>query len=379
MSKIISKLKFVLLSLILLMSGCTEKKEEMDYHYKDDFEYTITSKEKKLSMITAGDALIHSSVYQDAYVYGNTYDFTKMIPSIKNLIKDYDLKFYNQETIIGGKDLGVSTYPCFNSPDEIADAMLDAGFNMVSLANNHTLDRGSRAVMYSTQQYWPTKDVMVAGSYDSFENRDRIQVREMNGIKYTLLAYTTTTNGLSTGAGKEYMVNVYDPELVKADIERVRPYTDVIMVSMHWGEEYTATPVYSQKQIAQYLASLGVNVIIGTHPHVIEPIEYIGDTLVIYSLGNFISAQIGIDRLVGAMVSYDIVKKDDNSIKIENVKANLIYTYYNNFRNYYVYPFTELNTNILYDYVALHEKYSNILKMYDTNNLIEVVPYNAGV
>lgn len=369
----------LILSSLLIFTACGKEEEKIDVHYKDDFSYTSEVKENRISMITAGDALIHSSVYQDAYISGNSYDFTKMVPSIKNLIKDYDLKFYNQETIIGGKDLGVSTYPCFNSPDEIADAMLDAGFNMVSLANNHTLDRGARAVMYSTQQYWPNKDVMVAGSYDSFENRDKIQVREMNGIKYTLLAYTTTTNGLKTGAGKEYMVNVYDPELVKADIERVKPYTDVIIVSMHWGEEYTATPVNSQKQIAQYLASLGVNVIIGTHPHVIEPIEYIGDTLVIYSLGNFISAQIGIDRLVGAMVSYDIVKKEDNSIKIENVKANLIYTYYNNFRNYYVYPFTELNTNILYNYVALHEKYSNILKMYDTNNLIEVVPYNAGV
>lgn len=372
---------FAILFSLMFFTGCDfNKKVDLEsLKYDDSFNYEVEQESNKISMITAGDVLIHSSVYQDAYMYGDSYDFKKMIPSIKKLVQGYDLKFYNQETIIGGKNLGVSTYPCFNSPDEIADAMLDAGFNMVSLANNHTLDRGQRAVMYSTQQYWPTKDVMVAGSYDSFENRDKIQVKEVNGIKYTLLSYTTTTNGLKTGYGKEYMVNVYDPELVKAEIERVKPYTDVIIVSMHWGEEYTATPVNSQKQIAQYLSSLGVNVIIGTHPHVIEPIEYIGDTLVIYSLGNFISAQIGIDRLVGAMVSYDIVKKEDNSIKIENVKANLIYTYYNNFRNYYVYPFTELNTNILYNYVSLHEKYSNILKRYDTNNLIQVVPYNAGV
>lgn len=369
------KRKCAIVYLIITLLGFTgcgkvENLEELDY--KNDFKYSNEPSSNKISMITAGDALIHSSVYQDAYISGNSYDFTKMLPSIKNLIQGYDLKYYNQETIIGGKDLGVSTYPCFNSPDEIGDAMLDAGFNVVSLANNHTLDRGERAILYSTQNYWPTKEVMVAGSYDSYENRNKIQVREMNGIKYTLLSYTTSTNGINIPYGKNYLVNRYDPEQVKQDIESVKPYTDVIMVAMHWGEEYTATPVNSQKQIAQYLSDLGVNVVIGTHPHVIEPIEYIGDTLVIYSLGNFISAQIGIDRLVGAMVSYDIVKKEDNSIKIENVKANLIYTYYNGFRNYYVYPFTELNTNILPNYVSLYEKYSNIIKMYD--NSIEVVP-----
>lgn len=358
---------------LLIITGCGGKNVDLDkLKYKDDFEKVEEKQSNKLSMITAGDALIHSSVYQDAYISGDSYDFTKMLPSIKNLVSGYDLKYYNQETIIGGKNLGVSTYPCFNSPDEIADAMLDAGFNIVSLANNHTLDRGERAILYSTEQYWPTKEVMVAGSYNSFDNRNKIQVREMNGIKYTLLSYTTSTNGIPVPSGKDYLVNRYDPEQVKRDIEAVRPYTDVIMVAMHWGEEYTATPVNSQKQIAQYLSDLGVNVIIGTHPHVIEPIEFIGDTLVIYSLGNFISAQIGIDRLVGAMVSYDIIKNDDNSIKIENVKAHLIYTYYNNFRNYYVYPFTELNTNILPNYVSLYEKYSNIIKMYD--NSIEVVP-----
>lgn len=368
-------MKKILLSIftcLFLFTGCGANEVKKDYSFKNDFEYKTETSKNRISMITAGDALIHSSVYQDAFISGNSYDFKKMIPSIKNLVSNYDLKYYNQETIIGGKDLGVSTYPCFNSPDEIADAMLDAGFNMVSLANNHTLDRGEKAILYSTGSYWSSKDVMVAGSYDSFTNRDRINVKEMNGIKYTMLSYTTNTNGINTPSGKDYLVNRYDPEQVKKDIEAVKPYTDVIIVAMHWGEEYTATPVSSQKQIAEYLSSLGVNVIIGTHPHVIEPIEYIGDTLVIYSLGNFISAQIGIDRLVGAMVSYDIVKNSDNSIKIENVKANLIYTYYNNFRNYYVYPFQELNTNILPNYVSLYEKYSNIIKMYDQN--IEVVP-----
>lgn len=369
------KFLFSLLGLIVCITGCSEKSKVTDYKYNDDYTYDavksgnagVKPESNRISMITAGDALIHSSVYEDARIDGWNYDFKPMFTSIKEYVKGYDLRYYNQETIIGGKNLGVSTYPCFNSPDEIADAMLDMGFNMVSLANNHTLDRGESAILYSTEQYWATKDVMTAGSYNSFENRDKIQVKELNGIKYTMLSYTTNTNGLKTPAGKDYLVNRYDADKVREDIERVRPYTDVIMVAMHWGEEYTHTPVWEEKNIAEYLASLGVNVIIGCHPHVIQPVQYIGDTLVIYSLGNFISAQIGIERLVEAMVSYDIVKHDDGSIKIENVKAHLLYNYYNNFRNYHVYPFTELNSNILPNYQSLYEKYSGIIKMYDPN------------
>lgn len=369
------KIVFTLVCLLLCITGCAEKNLVVDYKYKDDYSYDakkssnagVKDTTNRVSMITAGDVLIHNSVYEDARIDSWNYDFKPMMTSIKEYVKGYDLKYYNQETIIGGKNLGVSTYPCFNSPDEIADAMLDMGFNMVSLANNHTLDRGESAILYSTGQYWASKDVMTAGSYNSFENRDKIQVKEMNGIKYTLLSYTTNTNGLKTPAGKDYLVNRYDADKVREDIERVKPYTDVIMVAMHWGEEYTHTPVWEEKNIAEYLASLGVNVIIGCHPHVIQPVQFIGDTLVIYSLGNFISAQIGIERLVEAMVSYDIVKHDDGSIKIENVKAHLLYNYYNNFRNYHVYPFTELNSNILPNYQSLYEQYSGIIKMYDPN------------
>lgn len=365
------KIFALLTCFLLVLTGCDKKELIVDYSYEDNYSYKVEEPSNRISMITAGDVLIHNSVYEDARIDSWNYDFKPMMTSIKEYVKGYDLKYYNQETIIGGKNLGVSTYPCFNSPDEIADAMLDMGFNVVSLANNHTLDRGESAILYSTGQYWASKDVMTAGSYDSFENRDKIQVKELNGIKYTLLSYTTNTNGLKTPAGKDYLVNRYDADKVREDIERVRPYTDVIMVAMHWGEEYTHTPVWEENNIAEYLASLGVNVIIGCHPHVIQPVKFIGDTLVIYSLGNFISAQIGQERLVEAMVSYDFVKKD-GTVKVENVKAHLIYNYYNNFRNYHVYPFTELNSNILPNYQSVYEKYAGIIKMYDSN--IEVVP-----
>lgn len=367
-------MKKLLIVFLILVIGCTNKIFEeikIDDEINEEGILENVIEPKTLSMITAGDVLIHGSIYREAYVSNNTYDFSKMFLSVKELVKNYDLKFYNQETIIGGKELGLSTYPRFNSPEEIADAMLDMGFNLVSLANNHTLDKGEKGVLNS-YKYWSTKDIITAGSYDSIDSKNKIVVKELNGIKYTLLAYTIGTNGLKSS--KDYLVNIYDEQKVKEDIERVKPYTDVIIVSMHWGVEYSNTPSLEQKQIAEYLSSLGVNVIIGTHPHVIQPIEFINDTLVIYSLGNFISAQIGVDRLTGMMVSYDIIKEDD-IIKIENVQAEFIYTYYKDFSNYYVYPFSELNDNILPNYINYSDKYSKIVKKYDDENRITIKSY----
>jgi len=359
----------VVLSIILvLVNNMTYKKkiDEINLNINENVEKE--EKHYQLNMIMAGDALIHKSVYQDAKTGENTYDFKEMLSSLNPIISSYDLAFYNQETIIGGKDIGLSTYPRFNSPDEIGDAMVDLGFNMVSLANNHTMDRGEKAILYSLN-YWKNKEgILTSGSYSSFNDRDNIPIMTKNNISYTLLAYTYGTNGIPVPEGKEYLVNIYSDEQVKKDIEKVRDKVDVLFVSMHWGTEYTHEPTEEQKRIATYLASLDVDVVIGHHPHVIEPIEYIEDALVIYSLGNFISAQKGISRLIGMMVSLEIHKNvNDNSTKIsiDNVKSDLIYTYYNNFKNYKLYLFNELNNELLPNYDNIKAEYSSIINKYD--------------
>ena len=320
-------------------------------------------KEKRMSLVAVGDALIHGAVYADASLGNNNYDFSKMFTDVAPLIKDYDLKYYNQETIIGGKDLGVQHYPRFNSPDEIALNLLDIGFNMVSLANNHSLDMNEVGVLNSVN-FWRDKNVVVSGQNDSFEDREsKIKVYEQNGIKYAFLAYTDMTNGLTMPAGKDYLVNVYSDEQAKADIDKIKDKVDVIIVSMHWGEEYTHVPTETQKREAQYLSSLGVNLIIGSHPHVIMPVDYVGDTLVIYSLGNFISGQspLGIDKIIGLMVGMDIVVKD-SKVTFENVDYKLLYTYCTaNYRNYKVIPFSNLTEDILPNYKSLEQQYLNIV------------------
>lgn len=316
-----------------------------------------------------GDALIHSSIYQAAKQSDGSYDFRSMLEYIKPIALKYDLKYYNQETILGGASLGYSNYPRFNSPQEVGDAFVDAGFNLVSLATNHTMDKGEVGVINSVN-YWKSKEnVVFSGQWTSSEERETAEIHEINGIKYAFFSYTTWTNGLNTPSGKEYLNNVYSDEKAKTDIEKVKDKVDVIIVAMHWGNEYSHGVSASQTNIANYLSSLGVNLIIGAHPHVVEPVEYINDgkTFVIYSLGNFISDQVGIERLTGLMMEVTMKKvidiDDSVTVSIENPKAELIYTKSNNSRerDFKVYPYSQLNNNLLPNYMGYYEKYKGIV------------------
>ncbi|NLK18632.1 MAG: CapA family protein [Synergistaceae bacterium] len=321
----------------------------------------------RFSLIAAGDALIHRGVYNAAALKKGGYDFRPMLRFIKSRVAAHDIAFYNQETILGGVKLGLSTYPCFNSPREVGDAFLDAGFNLVSLANNHTLDRGEKGVLASLE-YWEDKEGAVrAGSYADKEASEEVSMFEAGGIKCAFLAYTTATNGLKAPKGKEYYVNVYSPEKVKKDVEKARKEkADAVIVSMHWGSEYVFEPAAEQKKIAKHLASLGVNLVIGHHPHVVQPAAMIDDTLVIYSLGNFISAQKELYKLIGLMVSLDVVKTEKDGkarITFENVTGTLTYNPRNSVHGRYVIvPFDMMTEAVLKNYPAVYKKYADIVK-----------------
>lgn len=307
---------------------------------------TVTS----LKLVMVGDALYHDGVYKDGNQNG-TYSFLKQLEMIKPVIQEYDLAYYNQESILGGVEIGLSTYPRFNSPYEVGEAFIDAGFNLVSTANNHTLDRGKEAILNSYHFWKSHEQVLMSGSQDSFASQQQIPIGEKNGISYALLSYTTSTNGISVPKGEEYLVNLYSEERVREDILKVRDSVDVILVAMHWGVEYQNNPSKEQKDIAHFLSSLGVDIVIGNHPHVIEPIEKINQTLVFYSFGNFISAQTGIDKLVGLMAGVTItktVKGEEKKIEIHDLHTKLTYTSYNSkFRDFKVYLFDQIDASIL--------------------------------
>lgn len=324
-----------------------------------------TEQEYVVKLVAVGDNLIHSNVYEAAAISDSSYDFTPMFTEIKPYIKSFDLAFINQETILGGKEIGLTSYPCFNSPYEVGDAVIDAGFNLISIANNHTLDRGEKAVI-NALDYWDSKDVIYSGAARS---ADISQVKTFNkkGISFAFVAYTYGTNGIPHPQGKEYLANIYSNEKAYYDITSVRDEVDVVIVSMHWGNEYEEEP--SQTQIAQanYLSSLGVDIIIGHHPHVIQPVDVINDTYVIYSLGNFLSGQIGVDRLIGMAFSVDIIKRvegDNKVITIVNPQAKLLHHYRDQNKDFHIKFFTELNNEILYDYLNYYESKSNLVKKY---------------
>ncbi len=341
-----------------------------------------------ISLIMAGDNLINDKLYNAAKKDDGSYDFKSMYSYIKDIVKNYDLAYYNQETILGGSEIGVSSYPAFNSPYEVGDATIDTGFNLVSLATNHTLDRGEKAIINSLN-YWNNKsNVLTSGSYLSNDDRNKVNIKEVNNITYTMLNYTYGTNGIKVPEGKEYLVNIWPctgnnpdndtkyqeyKEVVKEDILRVRDKVDLLIVAMHFGVEYTHVPTKYQIDMAEFLSSLGVDIIIGTHPHVIMPITYINDTLVIYSLGNFLSAQDtnnDYNTTVGLLSSIKITKnidKDNNSsIKLSDLNNELIYT--TNKDGYKIIPFSNPDIkDYLNDYERVYNKYANIVRSIDSS------------
>ncbi len=381
------------------LTGCSSNEEQAPI-------ITTTTKEvpivNKLSMVMVGDALIHDSVYNDAYNNSTkTYDFTKQLELIKPIISSYDLAFYNQETILGGTTLGLSNYPAFNSPQEVGDAFIDAGFNLVSTATNHSYDKKEKGILVS-REYWLSKEnsgVIAAGTYNSESDRNKERIYEKNGIKYAFFAYTKRVNAVSLPSSKKYLLNIYDEEQVKKDVESVRDKVDVVLVSMHWGKDVTsyinpsAEPWSigdykpgsgnNPKEQAKYLASLGVDIVIGHHPHIIQPIEWIDGTLVVYSLGNIISAQASssnYNKIVGVMTSVDIVKttfQGKTTITLENLDNELTYCYHNSsYRDFKIVPFSKMNEIYNKNYISLYNKYSEILKMYDES--ISVKPLNVS-
>ena len=343
-----------------------EKKNVIEKEVKKDKDYIA-----KVFMV--GDALIHSAVYEDARQSDGTYDFTSMLSSIKPISSKYDLAYYNQETILGGKDLGYSNYPRFNSPQEVGDAFVDAGFNLVSLATNHTMDKGEQGVLNSVS-YWKTKSgVVSSGQWSSDEERNQsiTTIHEVNNIKYAFTSYTIWTNGLNTPTGKEYLNNVYSEEKAKADIDAVRDKVDFVIVAMHWGTEYSFKVDAKQEEIANYLSSLGVDLIIGAHPHVIQTVEYINNkkTFVVYSLGNFISDQNDIDNFTGLAFEVTLKKHVDVDDRVTNSvvepKAELVYTTTTKVRgvnhNFKVVPYPNLTDNELKNHLSYYDSYKSIV------------------
>lgn len=286
----------------------------------------------EFSLVMVGDVLLHTPVSDSGLMEDGSYNYSHLFRNVRNDIEEADLALVNQEVILGGTELGLSGYPTFNGAYEVGDALVEAGFDVVLHATNHALDKGRRGIL-NCINYWRTShpDMGVIGINESQEEQNNVYVREVNGIKVAILNYTYGTNGISLPSDMPYCVNLLDSGKIAKDMEIAKQISDFIIVCPHWGTEYTHNETAEQEKWAEYFTELGANLIIGTHPHVIEPVNWVeasngNRALVYYSIGNFINATSdygrGVaDRMIGAMAKVIVAKNSDGSFYVKDYSA----------------------------------------------------------
>lgn len=252
-----------------------------------------------IKMTVIGDIMCHNSQYKDAYD-GSTYDFSYVFDDIKDYISSADIAVGNLETTFAGKERGYSNYPRFNSPEQLAYNLKDTGIDVLCTANNHSMDTNYSGVV-STLDFLDDAGISHMGTSRTAEEQNQILVKDVNGIKIAFLAFTYGTNGIPVPSANSYCVNLIDKDLILKQLELAKAQEpDLICVNMHWGLEYQNVQNSEQEDLADFLFENGVDVILGSHPHVLQPMEKrtvtledgtTKDCFVIYSLGNFISGQ----------------------------------------------------------------------------------------
>lgn len=270
--------------------------------------------------------MCHSPQFESARVSADSFDFRPTFKEVKELLSKADFTIGNLETVILGKKSRYSGYPMFNSPEEYLAALKDAGFDILVTSNNHSMDRGI-TVINRTIENVRKYGMMNYGTYNSAESREKILVAEKNGIRVALLAYTYGLNGNNLPKQKSYAVNLIDTMLIKNDIANARQQnTDAVIVYFHFGEEYERKANSYQKGIVQRTISYGADLIIASHPHVIQPIEFfespkskLDQGFVAYSLGNFVSNQRWRYSDCGVILNFTIEKNDTNKVLLDTL------------------------------------------------------------
>ena len=329
---------------MLLFTGCADQVVEAPTEIPDEEIVVVPDKpeiveeepvevepEKRVSFYGVGDNLIHSSIYQHAHVGDGVYDFKPIYKNIAADIQGADLAYINQETVLGGDDRGFSGYPAFNTPSDMAGNLVELGFDIVNGSNNHTLDIGTTGLLNSLA-YWSEyeDEVLFTGAFESQQHRDAIPVVEHDGITFSVLTYTYGTNGIPPDT--PYRLNYFDADLISDDVARAKELSDFVVVAAHWGDEHAFYPNQMQLDYAQLFADLEVDVVLGSHSHTIQPIEWVTgesgyETLVIYSFGNLIAASVSDVNLLGGAVSFDFVK-DEEMQAIENISFDPFVIHY---------------------------------------------------
>lgn len=327
------KAAFILLSLIIVLCLCSCSAPTDSGNLPPVEESTPVideSNDGKITLMMAGDILLHERVVESGELSDGSYSYDHLFSNVKDEIEGSDIALVNQEVILGGKELGISGYPCFNGPFEVGDALVNAGFDVVLHATNHALDKGKAGVI-SCLNFWRERhpEIKVLGIKDD-ESTQNLTVIEKEGIKIAFLNYTYGTNGIPLPSDMPYCVEMLTRSrlsIIESEIAAAKKAADIVCVVPHWGTEYVYTPDKNQEYWTSIFFKNGVDIVIGAHPHVIEPVEVIKDEnhemLVYYSLGNFVNASNEWDmknvgnRMLGALADIEITK-DENGVYVSD-------------------------------------------------------------
>lgn len=290
------------------------------------------SPSSQVTLLAVGDNLIHIEVVESGEQEDGSLNYDHLYSNLKDEISAADIAIVNQETILGGNDFKYSGYPVFNSPTEIGDALITAGFDVILQATNHTMDMGEKGIDHAIAYWKEHPGIVTLGINESQEDSEKITIIEKNGIKIAILNYTYSLNGYSLPADKPYLVNMLDKDKMEQDIRKAEKMADFTIVFPHWGTEYVYTATSSQEDLTSFYYDLGVDLVIGSHPHVLEPVEWIETEkdhkmLVYYSLGNFLSYQKEAPRMLGGIASVTITK-DESGTYISDADITPIVTHY---------------------------------------------------
>ncbi|HQF43888.1 MAG TPA: CapA family protein [Ignavibacteriaceae bacterium] len=281
-----------------------------------------------ITISVVGDLMCHSPQFEYARVNKDSFDFTPVYRNVKKYLESSDFTFGNLETVTAGKDnKGYTGYPLFNTPVNYLDALKSIGFDLLVTANNHSFDRGEKGVLKTIDELIK-RNINYVGTFTSQNDRDSIRVFDINGIKTAILAYSYGTNDNPIPKGKDYLINLIDFNIIEHDIRTARSKNaELVIVHYHFGDEYIREPVKSQKDAVSKAIEFGADIVIGGHPHVLQPVDFFKtnngklDTgFVAYSMGNFVSNQRDRYKDAGLIITFNITKNfTTDSIGINEV------------------------------------------------------------
>ena len=342
----------VIIVAALTVAGMTINKKVQETNQKKAAKELQIKREKakvEVSISMVGDVLMHNPTLKSGLQEDGSYNYDHLFKNVKKHMENTDISLANQEVILGGTDLGISAYPAFNAPQELGDSLVQSGFNTILHATNHTLDKGEKGVD-SALTYWKEKhpETTVLGIHESQEDRDQIYIFEKKGFKIAILNYTYGVNGNRIPEDRSYIVDLMDKSQMEKDIQKANELADYVIVCPHWGTEYVFEATDKQKEWTDFFLKQGVDLVIGTHPHVIEPVEWVEDgenkMLVFYSLGNFVSCQDKWYRMLGAMANVKLLKDADGNVTVTEYGVEPLVTHIagkTEYTTYYLKDYTE--------------------------------------